>query len=77
MGYRFAAACPIKPMQTGADKLPHICQDPERSAETGEDHIREGFMRTVIAGLFVASTLAAGTANAQYGPFNEVGVTRP
>ena len=32
-------------------------------------------MRTVIAGLFVASMLAAGTANAQYAPFNEVGVT--
>ena len=32
-------------------------------------------MRTVIAGLFVASTLAAGTANAQYAPFNEAGVT--
>jgi len=32
-------------------------------------------MRTAIAGLFVASTLAAGTANAQYAPFNEAGVT--
>src|SRR5215472_13193555 len=32
-------------------------------------------MRTVIAGLFVASTLAAGSASAQYAPFNEVGVT--
>src|SRR5215475_13276260 len=32
-------------------------------------------MRTIIAGLFVASTLAAGTANAQYAPFNEAGVT--
>jgi hypothetical protein len=32
-------------------------------------------MRTVVAGLFVASTLAVGTANAQYAPFNEVGVT--
>jgi len=32
-------------------------------------------MRTAIAALFVASTLAAGTANAQYAPFNEVGVT--
>jgi catechol 2,3-dioxygenase-like lactoylglutathione lyase family enzyme len=32
-------------------------------------------MRTVIAGLFVASTLAAGTAHAQYAPYNEVGVT--
>src|SRR5215468_10668526 len=52
-----------------------MCQDVIRSAETGEDHIREAFMRTVIAGLFVASTLAAGTANAQYVPFNEVGVT--
>ena len=31
-------------------------------------------MRTVIAGLFVASILAAGTANAQYAPFNEAGV---
>jgi catechol 2,3-dioxygenase-like lactoylglutathione lyase family enzyme len=31
-------------------------------------------MRTVIAGFFVASTLAAGTANAQYAPFNEAGV---
>src|SRR5258707_15174983 len=37
--------------------------------------IREAFMRTAIAGLFVASTLAAGTANAQYAPFNEAGVT--
>src|SRR5208337_1411141 len=33
-----------------------------------------GIMRTVIAALFVASTLAAGAANAQYAPFNEVGV---
>src|SRR5262245_8911644 len=33
----------------------------KRSAE-GRNHIREGLMRTVIAGLFVASTLAAGTA---------------
>src|SRR5262249_61651896 len=41
----------------------------------GGDHIREAFMRTAIAGLFVASTLAAGTAHAQYAPFNEVGVT--
>src|ERR1700704_7120172 len=57
----------------GADKLPHICQIGKRSAERGEDHIREAFMRTVIAGLFVASTLAAGTANAQYAPFNEAG----
>jgi len=32
-------------------------------------------MRTAIAALFVASTLAAGTANAQYAPFNEAGVT--
>ena len=32
-------------------------------------------MRTVIAGLIVASTLAAGTANAQYAPYNEAGVT--
>jgi catechol 2,3-dioxygenase-like lactoylglutathione lyase family enzyme len=32
-------------------------------------------MRTVIAGLCVASLLAAGTANAQYAPFNEAGVT--
>ena len=32
-------------------------------------------MRTVIAGLFVASMLAAGTANAQYAPFNDAGVT--
>src|SRR2546422_2704884 len=39
------------------------------------EHIREAFMRIAIAGLFVASTLAAGTANAQYAPFNEVGVT--
>src|SRR5258708_3526435 len=30
---------------------------------------------TATAGLFVASPLAAGTANAQYAPFNEVGVT--
>src|SRR5258708_4430972 len=59
----------------GTDKLPHICQNAKRSAERGEDHIREAFMRTAIAGLFVASTLAAGTANAQYAPFNEVGVT--
>src|SRR5260370_33575141 len=32
-------------------------------------------MRMAIAGLFVASALAAGTANAQYAPFNEAGVT--
>jgi catechol 2,3-dioxygenase-like lactoylglutathione lyase family enzyme len=32
-------------------------------------------MRTVIAGLFVASTLMAGTASAQYAPYNEAGVT--
>ena len=32
-------------------------------------------MMTVIAAIFVASILAAGTANAQYAPFNEVGVT--
>src|SRR5262245_49088388 len=48
---------------------------PKRSAERGEDHIREAFMRIAIAGVFVASTLAATTANAQYAPFNEVGVT--
>ena len=32
-------------------------------------------MKIVIAGLFLASTFAAGTANAQYAPFNEAGVT--
>src|SRR5438105_8247663 len=32
-------------------------------------------MKTLIAGLFLASTFAAGTANAQYAPFNEAGVT--
>src|ERR1700686_4317810 len=32
-------------------------------------------MRTLIAGLFLASTLAAGTAAAQQAPFNDVGVT--
>src|SRR5215472_3956230 len=32
-------------------------------------------MRTVIAGLFVATVLMTGAANAQYAPFNEVGVT--
>src|SRR5438477_5708544 len=32
-------------------------------------------MKIVIAGLFLASTLAGGTANAQYAPFNEAGVT--
>jgi catechol 2,3-dioxygenase-like lactoylglutathione lyase family enzyme len=32
-------------------------------------------MRTLIAGLWLASTLAAGTAVAQPAPFNEVGVT--
>ena len=32
-------------------------------------------MRTVIAGLWLASTLAAGTAVAQPAPFNEAGVT--
>jgi len=32
-------------------------------------------MRTLIAGLWLASTLAAGTALAQPAPFNEVGVT--
>jgi len=32
-------------------------------------------MRTLIAGLWLASTLAAGTAGAQPFPFNEVGVT--
>src|SRR5215510_1406784 len=31
-------------------------------------------MRTVIGAVFVASTLTAGKANAQYAPFNEVGV---
>jgi catechol 2,3-dioxygenase-like lactoylglutathione lyase family enzyme/extradiol dioxygenase family protein len=32
-------------------------------------------MRIVIAGLFVASVLATGTASAQYAPFNEAGIT--
>jgi len=32
-------------------------------------------MKALIAGLFLASTFAAGTANAQYAPFNEAGVT--
>src|SRR5437773_12423744 len=32
-------------------------------------------MKALIAGLFLASTLAAGTAYAQPAPFNEVGVT--
>jgi catechol 2,3-dioxygenase-like lactoylglutathione lyase family enzyme len=32
-------------------------------------------MRTLIAGLFLASTMAAGPALAQYAPFNETGVT--
>ena len=32
-------------------------------------------MRIAIAGLFVASTLAAAPANAQYAPYNEAGVT--
>jgi catechol 2,3-dioxygenase-like lactoylglutathione lyase family enzyme len=32
-------------------------------------------MRTLIAGLFLASTMAAGPAAAQYAPFNETGVT--
>src|SRR5437763_16182309 len=32
-------------------------------------------MKAIIAGLFFATTLAAGTANAQLAPFNEVGVT--
>jgi catechol 2,3-dioxygenase-like lactoylglutathione lyase family enzyme len=32
-------------------------------------------MRTIVAGLFVVSVLATGTASAQYAPFNEVGVT--
>jgi catechol 2,3-dioxygenase-like lactoylglutathione lyase family enzyme len=32
-------------------------------------------MKALIAGLFLASTLAAGTAHAQYAPFNEAGVT--
>src|SRR5438270_5556917 len=38
-------------------------------------NIREAFMKILIAGLFLASTFAAGTANAQYAPFNEAGVT--
>jgi catechol 2,3-dioxygenase-like lactoylglutathione lyase family enzyme len=32
-------------------------------------------MRTLIAGLFLASTMAAGPTAAQYAPFNETGVT--
>jgi catechol 2,3-dioxygenase-like lactoylglutathione lyase family enzyme len=32
-------------------------------------------MKTLIAGLWLASTLATGTAFAQYAPFNETGVT--
>ena len=32
-------------------------------------------MRSLIAGLWLASTLAAGTAVAQPAPFNEVGLT--
>src|SRR5437762_10789119 len=32
-------------------------------------------MKILIAGLLLASTFAAGTANAQYAPFNEAGVT--
>src|SRR5215467_10966002 len=32
-------------------------------------------MRTLIAGLFLASTMAAGPAVAQYAPYNETGVT--
>jgi catechol 2,3-dioxygenase-like lactoylglutathione lyase family enzyme len=36
---------------------------------------REETMRSLIAGLFLASTLAAGTAFAQPAPFNDVGVT--
>src|SRR5262245_15154934 len=32
-------------------------------------------MRTLIAGLFLASTMATGSAVAQYAPFNETGVT--
>src|SRR5258708_15209136 len=40
----------------GTDKLPHICKNGKRSAETGEDDIREAFMRIAIAGLFVASS---------------------
>ena len=32
-------------------------------------------MKTLVAGLFLASTLAAGTAAAQQAPFNDAGVT--
>jgi catechol 2,3-dioxygenase-like lactoylglutathione lyase family enzyme len=32
-------------------------------------------MKALIAGLFLASTFVAGTAHAQYAPFNEAGVT--
>src|SRR5436190_22699626 len=32
-------------------------------------------MKALIAGLFLASTFAAGTAHAQYAPYNEAGVT--
>jgi catechol 2,3-dioxygenase-like lactoylglutathione lyase family enzyme len=44
---------------------------------TGERQLntREASMKATIVGLFLASTLAVGTANAQLAPFNEVGVT--
>src|SRR5205085_151426 len=38
-------------------------------------HITEARMKALIAGLFLASTFLAGSANAQPAPFNEAGVT--
>src|SRR5499427_1684316 len=47
-----------------------------RIAGTGDARSTgEAFMRALIAGLWLASTLGAGTASAQQAPFNEAGVT--
>src|SRR3977135_2227184 len=42
---------------------------------SAQQSTREVSMKTLIAGLFLASTIAAGTAYAQPAPFNEVGAT--
>src|SRR5437899_1176379 len=61
-----------------ASAHPHklVALPPDRRS-TGEGRInREVSMKTtVFAALWLASTLAAGTASAQPAPFNEVGVT--
>src|SRR5262245_38123729 len=50
--------------------LPSFSTTAGRAVSTGRMQ-----MKTLLAGLFLASTMAAGPAVAQYAPFNEAGVT--